>query len=108
DIEQELVLVDLEILVVPAARRALLLVAVAPVERALGEGATGQRGPDVGAVARKSPALPPAARADESRQPVHRDDRCVAAAARPNHARPAHDRRDAQATLEQLGLLAGE
>src|SRR5690606_39331292 len=45
---------------------------------------------------------------DVRRQPVHRDDRVVAAAARGDPAGPANDGRYAQSTFEQLGLLAGE
>src|SRR5690606_34686898 len=79
-----------------------------PEQRAVGQGSAGERRGDVDTVARKLSALLPATRGDERRQPVHRDDRDVAAASRGDPAGPANDGRYAQSTFEQLGLLAGE
>src|SRR5690606_17153782 len=72
------------------------------------QGPAGERRGDVLTVAGERRMLAAAPSGDESRQPVHRDDRLGALAARTNRAGPADDGRHAQPAFEQLGLLAGE
>ena len=45
---------------------------------------------------------------EQRRRPVHRDRRLIGDSARPDHARPAHDRRNAQAAFPEVPLLERE